>query len=75
MPELVQIVATNPEGECPVALTPFLPVKDAAAQLREFRETGYGSRKVKRPLLDVRDAAGKSVEVDGGEKKPTSKKS
>lgn len=74
MAELIQIVATTPDGECPVAISPFLPVKEAAAQLAEFRENGYGARQQDRPLLEARDQAGRTVELEGGEKKKTTPK-
>ena len=74
MAELVQIVATKPDGECPVALTDFIPLKDAGAQVAEFRDTGYGSRQKSRPLLEIRDQSGSLVEVEGGEKKKPSNK-
>lgn len=74
MAEVAQIVATKEDGECPVALTPFLPLADVSAQLEEFRRDGYGQRQASRPLLEVRDQSGGVIDVKEGVKVSASAK-
>lgn len=64
MAELVQIVATRENGECPVALTDFIAPAEAASALANFKANGYGAREATRPKLDVRDLSGRSVPQD-----------
>lgn len=64
MAELVQIVATLPNGECPVALTGFVAKKEAIEALTNFRTNGYGGREAKRPRLEARDTVGRPVPLE-----------
>jgi hypothetical protein len=74
MPELFQIVATNLQGECPVALAPPMEKRAVLDQLADFRDHGHGSRKTSRPLLEVRDQSGNVVELSEGKPSEPSKK-
>lgn len=62
MADLVQVVASKPDGELPVGLTAFLPLPDAAKKLGEFREHGYGSRQATRPTLSLRAQDGRTID-------------
>lgn len=67
---LVQVVATNREDKCPVALTEFTKDGELAfEQLQEFKKNGYGRERT-HPNLRIRDFDGRDVVSDS---KPTKK--
>ena len=72
--DLAQIVATDEHGKCPVGLTSFLPVKELAEKLDDFRKNGYGARQVERPNLEVRSLDGEKIDIEKPEKKSNASK-